>query len=215
MTFNFSDSIPASGNNPSVDQPTMLTNNISAKAIIDIDHVGYDQPLGGYHRYIHQKEQSPATPAAIATVNQLYSRLYTPDTTGGVADTQLFARTGGGGISQITGYSTQNTQDGWQWVGGILIQWGFVNTTSTGTFASGLATGTVTFKDRVAGAIPFPNNCFVVIPVPTYNTNITTGPTGAGSTNVDKFTVSATKFDWTFNSVSTRYRGFYWTAIGN
>lgn len=214
MTFTYNNLVPGRNNNPSDDQQEMLINTQSINSIVAVDHIGFNAANGGYHTVIHQSTQV-SDPATVSGVNQVYSKNYTPNTTGGTADTQLFVKTGAGGVSQLTGYSTQNTTDGWQWVGGILIQWGFVNTSSTGSFSSGLATGTVTFKDRVTGAIPFPNNCFNVIAVPSYNTNIVTGPTGAASTNIDAFTLSKTKFDWTFNSVSSKYRGFYWYAIGN
>jgi len=40
--FTFNTGIPASGNNPSVDQPDMLTNNVSTNSILAVDHVTFN-----------------------------------------------------------------------------------------------------------------------------------------------------------------------------
>jgi len=52
MTFNFNAGIPAANNNPSNDQPDMLTNNISTNAILAIDHVSFNDANGGKHKQI-------------------------------------------------------------------------------------------------------------------------------------------------------------------
>jgi hypothetical protein len=216
VSFTYNNLVPATNNDPSVDQPQMLINTQSINSIIAVDHIGFNAGNGGYHTVIHQKTQV-SDPAPIASFNQVYSKNYTPNTTGGIADTQLFAITGIGGISQLTGYSTQNSTDGWQWVGGILIQWGTVTTASSGSFSSGLASGSVTFKDRVSGAIPFPTNCFTVIATPFWQTASGAPSTdiSAGGVSINQNTLSTTKFDWQFNSQSGRFRGFQWFAIGN
>ena len=51
-SFTFNTSIPASGNNPSNDQPIMLTNNVSTNAIINVDHVTFNTLGGGQHKQI-------------------------------------------------------------------------------------------------------------------------------------------------------------------
>lgn len=54
-SFIFNTGIPATNNDPSADQPDMLTNNISADGILAVDHVGYNsagsgaQGSGGHH----------------------------------------------------------------------------------------------------------------------------------------------------------------------
>lgn len=47
--FVFNDGIPAAANNPSVDQPDMLTNNQSTEGILAVDHVTFNSvgPAGG------------------------------------------------------------------------------------------------------------------------------------------------------------------------
>lgn len=206
--FTYDNTVPAANDDPSVDQTPMLQNAISIDSIIAVDHVGFNLLNGGYHTVIHQTPQL-ADPAAIAgppQINQVYSKAYTPDSTGAVADSQLFTRTALGGISQLTGNSS--LADGWQWLGGVLIQWGVV----TQVFSSGGTSGTVTFKDRVAGAIPFPNNCFVVQTTPFITVS---NPGSQASIAIRSNTLSKLKFDWRFQTGSTDYKGFYWIAIGN
>src|SRR5882757_2735630 len=108
----------------------------------------------GYHKVIHHVVQV-ADPAPIASVQQTYAKNYTPNFTGATPDTQLFSMTGSGGLSQLTGNDAES--DGWVWLGGVLLQWGKVN-------SPGVA-GTVTFKDRGPSnrGIPFPTNIFSVV----------------------------------------------------
>lgn len=210
MTFQaYDNSVPATADKPKQDQPIMLVNAKSIPNIIAVDHFQFNDNQGGYHKVIHQPIQGD--PAAIAGINELYSKSYTPDTTGGIPDTQLFTRTGLGGISQMSGSSTAITSDsdGWSWSGGILHQWGKVNQ----SFSAGSTVGAVTFKDRVANAIPFPNNCFVVIA----SNRIASGslPNSQGSINVLRSSVNKLGFDWQFYTNSADYKGFYWYAVGN
>jgi hypothetical protein len=221
--------IPFASNSPSQDQPRMQENTNSLEALITIDHVGFGDNQGGYHKDIHQ----PILPvggetnwnpisgsagrlaveaAAIAGVQQIFPLNYTPDATITSTDTQLFSLTGKGGISQLTGSASDGnvlpvpTTDGWCWVGGVLIQWGRVT--------YGVATGgTVTFKDRFPGAIPFPNNLFTVVASETNNLGAVTSASGVYiSTNVLTFT--KTDFNWSRNTASN-VTGFQWIAIGN
>lgn len=214
----YTDNIPFSSNNPSNDQPIMEQNTNSINSVLSVDHIAFNTPnsiggnlQGGYHTIIHQPFRTIAAqtawnafagsgvPAAVKTtaitgVNQTFSMNYTPDTTGGTADTQLFSMTGGSGISQLTGNHTSDLSGGWCWVGGILLQWG--------NFASSLTTDTVTFKDRNVGAIPFPNNCFGVVMQNVGNT--------APIYRVFSFTKA--QFIWVSSVAPT---AFFWVAIGN
>ena len=206
--FTYNRDIPESTNNPSVDQPDMKINTNSIDELINVDHNSFGVDDGGYHKVIHEVTQG-ADPATIAGVNQIYSKFYTPDTTGGVPDTQLFSKTGLGGVSQLTG--NLGSADGWQWIGGVLVQWGVVS------FAPGSdhETSTVTFKDRVPGAIRFPNNIFIV-----NGTLLVASQSETVASNTLAIrSFSATQFRWVYNSSSstgsTRYPGFYWIAIGN
>lgn len=226
-TYPYVPNTPLASNKPSVDQPDMLTNTSSIPKLIATDHISFGTASGsqidGMHKVIQQvtgigtqnllRSGAAATytnaPAAIATINQVIAGQYTPDTTGGTADTQLFTKTAGNVISQLTGFSVGDLEDGWQWVGGVLIQWGRKSL----TFAGGVASATVVFKDRVAGAIPFPNNCFIVVPNLQYGS--AGAPTVEGSISVDRSTISNTSFAVTAVTTSIRYAGFYWFAVGN
>lgn len=206
--LNYNRDIPDAPNKPSVDQPKMKTNTNSIDTLLAVDHVSFGPNTNGYHTIIHEVTQV-ADPAPVALFNQIYSKNYTPDTASAVADTQLFTMTALGIISQLTGYSDDT--DGWQWIGGVLIQWGAV------TFGSSTdhLNGTVTFKNRIAGAIPFPNNCFVVIG--TLKVASTTTTIASNTLSIREET--KTTFRWLFNSSSSsgsaQHPGFYWVAIGN
>lgn len=205
--FAYNRDIPDGPNNPSQDQPLMKTNTNSIDDLIDTDHFSFDEANGGYHRSIHQPQGSD--PAAVATVNQVYSKSYTPDTTGGTADTQLFTRTGGGTISQLTGFNTTDSDNGYQWIGGVLIQWGRIDETTS----SGTTVGTVTFKDRTAGMIPFPNDCFTVITCPVSSSS--SDPSSQMSIAIKRTTLTKLGFTYVEVTNSSAYRGFRWVAIGN
>ena len=169
-----------------------------------VDHVELtdNTTSNGFHTVIHQQKNVTNTaPAPMAGINQIYVKDITPDSTGATADTQLFSITGVGGISQLTGNFAAS--EGYQWIGGMLLQWGIVNLPGSSN-----PNGTVTFKDRVVGAIPFPTSCFNV--TLTLQANATTGQTNSiavlGS-------LSATSFNWVFTG-STSYNKFYWFAVG-
>jgi hypothetical protein len=225
-TYTYITNIPISSNKPSVDQPNMQTNTNSINSIIGTDHLTFGTATGtqidGMHKVIRQVTGAGTqnlirsgegaiytnTPTNIATINQVIAGQYTPDTTGGTADTQLFNLTAGNIISQLTGFAfatpTSNQSDGYAWVGGILIQWG--------TVITALNTSSIVYKDRFPGAIPFPNNCFNV-----QATLVTTGapsltPGCIAIKNAGGF--SNTGFNWNATNI-TSFSGFFWFAVGN
>lgn len=53
MTFTFNTGIPAANNNPSVDQPDMLINNVSTDGILAVDHISFNALNGGTHKQMH------------------------------------------------------------------------------------------------------------------------------------------------------------------
>lgn len=203
------------------DSQEMLKDNFNAlDTLYGLDHYAYSNgsAQAGQHNVIQQYQSNRTRtgvgaitanfPANVAQTQKLFSAAYTPDSTVTSADTQLFALTGNGGVSQLTGNSTADTNDGWAWIGGILVQWGWVNSVA--------ASGSVTFKDRVVGAIPFPNTCFKVFTTITYNN---TGGTGFVISIQNQAAMSplSTGFNWTRggNATSGTFSGFFWLAIGN
>lgn len=220
-TYTYNPLIPAANNAPRNDQPVMQTNAASIQGIISVDHENFGIATNGYHTIVHQRTGSGTqnltrsgvgavyanVPTSITGVNQVVAGLYTPDTTGSSSDTQLFNVTGLGGISQLTG--NLSSQNGFVWVGGVLMQWGIVSR----SFPAGSTTGSVIFKDRVTGAIPFPNSCFVVTANPLVN--LLSLPSSQASVNIAPAFVSNLQFSYQFFSNSSAYIGFFWTAIGN
>ncbi len=131
----------------------------------------------------------------------------------GVADTQLFAKTGLGGVSQLTG-NFAATQ-GYAWVGGILIQWG-VEPIPNSPVNQNHKTSSVTFKDRggTPSTIPFPNNCFVVVAT----LEVTSSGNLVRDANISIRSFTKTAFTWVFNGGGTgtgQFQNFTWIAIGN
>lgn len=198
MNFNFSTTIPATANNPSNDQPTMLTNNVSDAGIWNIDHYGYNNNLGGWHNVIHipqitgNANPTPTTTPALA--GQVYARTIS-------GDLELFYESPLGIVSQLTaaGITPSPGVNGYSYLpGGIIIQWGVV--------ASTALSGTANFN------IPFPNQCF--------NIQLTT-VTSAVSNHangiyiVGAVTSSNTFFTWNQADPATAQTGFLWLAIGN
>lgn len=62
MTFTFNTGVPAAANDPSVDQPDMLSNNVSTNSILAVDHISFNTAGGGQHLQMHMN----ATPTYIA-----------------------------------------------------------------------------------------------------------------------------------------------------
>jgi len=200
-----------------VDYQNLQNNFSQLDTTYGVDHIKFSTvPNNGYHTNIHQVPLNPiptstpiaVAPAPIAGINQLFSLNWIPDATGAVSDTQLFARTGLGGFSQLTGGNI--AQEGWQWVGGILVQWGRI----TQNFSSGGTSGTVAFKDRQPGCIPFPTTCFMVQTTP-FITGSNPGSQATAAVRTDSLLTGGTGFNWRFFTNSSDYQGFFWTAIGN
>ena len=181
-----------------------------------VDHVNNNgQPSpnpAGYHTVIHEVTQTNVS--TVSGVNQIFSGI--PGTlvvngsptaavppSGG--DTQLYSLTGQGGLAQLTGYHAVN--NGYAWMGGMLVQWGrFL--TGSGTNLPG--SGSVTFP------VAFPSLCLNV--QLTFLGNSTSGQsiqvTTSGTPPVNPV-ISTTAFSWKFTGGSSNsYSGFFWFAIG-
>jgi hypothetical protein len=210
VNLTYTTGIPATNNDPSVDQPNMQTNTDSINAWVQIDHHGFGDTIGGYHSIIHQDTTTPLArtinrttgaapigfPAAIAGINQIFAALVT---TPSGTDTQLFSLTGNNGLSQLTGNFA--TTEGYFWVSGILVQWGTVTGLAYTTPAA------ITFSAR-ANCINFPNSCFTVV------CTLIDGTTTTDNTIYIRVK-SNTQFTWGKTSSSGSYTGFNWIAIGD
>jgi hypothetical protein len=198
--FTYSASIPNPPDDPADDVSQMQTNSGSINDLIAIDHVGFNNAIGGYHNIIHFQNQV-VTPGSVAGIGQLFTEIAN-------SDEQLFYESGGGVVTQLTGPNAPlATVQGYTWLpGGILMQWGSV------TFPAGSGshqTATQSFN------INFPNACFYVIPG---LQNASSSDTTASNTIAIR-SIATNNFRWVYNSSSssgtTNYPGFYWTAVGN
>ncbi len=193
----------------------MLVNTQSGQTWPTIDHHGYQDNLGGYHTIIHQDTAARTIdrtlppgaggdpigfPGAIGGINQLFAALVNTPTGN---DTQIFNKTGNGGLSQLTGDVAAT--EGYQWIGGILLQWGTI-------LAPVLIAGIITFKDPArTGCIDFPNNLFGVFFTPFVNAGVPSNRTiGISTPTTDK-----TQFTYALSSAGPNWAGVYWFAIGN
>lgn len=227
MNLNYNKNIPFAANNPSVDQPKMQVNTNSISSWVAVDHHGFDDNLGGYHTDIHQDPIGTrigsvftGVPASIPNINQTFVLNVTPDTTGGVTDTQLFCFTGNGsginGLSQLTGDFSSG--EGYQWIGGVLLQWGKVlKQFDTAPLPT---SGTVIFKDRspTPSTIPFPNQLFSVVMTPIFDPTVLSPNAKVATISIDaNASFGGTEFNWvaTISPTTIGFKGFYWMAVGN
>jgi hypothetical protein len=182
---------------------------------LGVDHVNNNGIPGsnpaGYHTIIHEVTQT-STPMKISGVNQIFSGnpavLVNPQTSkpngSPSGDTQLFTLTGGGGFSQLTGGSAAT--NGYQWIGGVLIQWGVITGISTPSNSN--ASGSVTFTSTAPAGVAFPNNCFGV----QLTSFLSSAPGGAWSSGISAY--NATGFSW-YTRGSSALTQLNWFAIGN
>jgi hypothetical protein len=209
--YDYNLNIPFATNKPSVDQPDMQINTNSIASIIGTDHLTFGTATGsqidGYHNIIHFNTQLN-DPNAIPGTGQLYTRTIS-------GDQELFYESGNGIKSQLTSPSgTSPGFIGYTFLpGGIIMQWGFINGTHSGsnhTFNAG-DTGSVTFP------IPFPNNIFTVQTTLNFNTHTAGSPASSSAEVValDYFNTNNTGFRWQISGSGSSYTVFYWTAIGN
>lgn len=193
-TLDYFLNLPATNDNPSVDQPNMATNTNSVNTLIAVDHNTFGVSPYGYHTVIHLVPNiggTPTNPPLVAGFGQLFSKNVT---VGSTTDTQLFFETGLGGISQLTGGNA--SANGYQWIGSVLIQWGSI----TGT--------PIAPNQAVTFPLAFPSAVF----------SITLGPASNSSNDktmsIKTGTVSTTGFQ-VQTSNSSSFQTIYWMAIGN
>lgn len=169
-------------------QPLIEGNFEYLENTIDEDHnfSGNDaNATDGYHKVIHHILN--ADPAPIATIQQTYSF-------NDAGTTQLRSMNGTGGISRLTG-DLQN-QNGYQWIGGVLFQWG--RETSTATDSS------TNFP------IPFPNAVYSVNMTP-----LISATTGHAAGTYLRIPLTNIAFSWTQATQASTQIGFFWMAVGN
>ncbi len=204
MNFNYTLGIPNGPDNPSDDQPIMQTNNDSGANIWNVDHYGFVNPLGGWHKNIRLPQiAGNADPMAVnpgngfpANAGQIYTRTIN-------GDLELFYESSAGVVNQLTAAITPVAGvNGYTFLpGGILLQWGVFNFSASPTLA-----GLVNYN------IPFPN---AVFNVEMTVIGISSSPQTLQINNASP--PSNNQFSWRFTTApnGTSYEGFFWFAIGN
>jgi hypothetical protein len=203
-TYTYDPTVPNGNDPPRNDQPFMQTNSASIFGIIGVDHVGFNIANGGAHKQTQLKETLGGSGTIpIGLLGNTYETIYS-SVTSGSGDLWFVRGASPTGI-QLTGPGTPSAlANGYTFLpGGLLIQWGVVNTTSS--------SGTVTFS---TANIAFPNNCFNVQTTAKYNSGVGT-PSSQANYAPDSMSISPTSFNWTLVTSSSLWRGFYWIAIGN
>lgn len=178
---------------------------------LNVDHVNNNGAPGsnpaGYHTVIHEVTQTTAT--SIPGVNQVFSGIpgslsvdatLTPAVPNN-GDTQLYSLTGSGGLSQLTGYD--RSVSGYQWLGGVLMQWGL---------APGIGSDTVS---PILFPIPFPSGITANVLSITVTSTITGIP--VSGSNASRIIITGSVSSTGFSTRTPRNigdQGLYWLAIG-
>ena len=223
--FAYDNSVPATNNNPSDDQPDLLQNTQSAALIWDEDHIGFGQQNGGFHKQARILNQVAIPTGRIAGEGTIYSKLassttpltesnlfFTPDISGNEYQltrpvTASFTRFGTN-LAYGSPPAGSSFVGGWTFLpGGLLMQYGIYS-------------GTVSGNPGIPSSIPpilFP----VKFDNPPINIQITQVADSAGTNNssvivsLKSGTISTTTFSVNVTNVPTNaYVGFSWVAIG-
>lgn len=158
MSIAYNLGIPASGNNPSQDQPNMQTNNDNIGTYVAVDHVGFissgDTGTSGRHKQTtFDNNYVPALPTAISSGNNIGVLFTNPVASGTV--NQLFYYAGSAAQSSaqysITGTGGTGSGGSTMLLGGIIVKWGVV-----------AASDNVTIPFATASGSAFPNQCLGV-----------------------------------------------------
>lgn len=201
LTLSYNTNVPNGPDDPADDQPFMLTNTQSINTWTNVDHIGYNVINAGIHKQVTMRNQ--AAPGLGDGQGVLYANLVNGQSW------PFWQNADAGSPFALMSFAPLLATNGYIILpGSVLIQWGSNSATSSGSFASGSASGTVTFA---SSNIPFSVACYNVLTIPFYTT---AAPNGVGTVNVDTATLSNTIFNWKFNSNSGSYTGFYWLAIG-
>lgn len=137
MTFSYNTGVPATNNDPSVDQPDMLINTQSINDIIGVDHVTFNSANGGTHNQVTLNRLA-AKPTVTGTQTALYSKL-------SGSSSQLFFETSAGTEIQMTGQVSVAANGYTTLFGNITMQWG--------TFSAGSGTSSTTFPVAFTTAV--------------------------------------------------------------
>jgi|WetSurMetagenome_2_1015567.scaffolds.fasta_scaffold20470_2 hypothetical protein len=202
---------------------TQIRNNLDGTYnTLDVDHQNTSEPNPGYHAIIHGQNQTTAS--TVAGINQVLMGIPGTLIVNGVTtpaipsngDTQLYALTGMGGLSQLTGNSAAT--NGFQWIGGILIQWGYVFGTHSGSSQLFNAGDEANLLFATAN-YNFPTACLGVWTQLMYRTTPAGDATAQVQIGLDSNNaINKLQFHWKISysqGFATNYwNRFFWVAIG-
>jgi hypothetical protein len=196
--FNYTVS-PTPNNDPADDAPVMQANSLSIKDLIAVDHVGFNDTLGGYHKQISFQKNLSA-PGIGGGKAELYCGQYLAgaDTRSWPFWQNLLSSTqmmGACSVASPAGYVTL--------AGGLIVQWGIYS----GGFIA-ITSGPITFS------VAFPNNCLYIGLTPIALN--TTFPQSAVLSVVSvAFPSNLSGFTWKGVVTPTNaFSGFAWIAVG-
>lgn len=162
MSIAYNTGIPASANNPSVDQPNMLTNTNNIATYVAVDHVPFNTSGSGQHEQVTFNSNN--VPGGTVSPPVLFTN---------AAPTlpQLFfySGTAAQGANQYVAAASGSTF----LLGGIILKWG-----------NSATIGSVSFP------VAFPNNCYAV--VITGTSTLYTGGFVVSAVSASAFTVART-----------------------
>lgn len=198
MSSIYNPSIPTGLVDLDQDYKNIKNNFTQLNTSFGVDHTPFSvTPNNGYHKTIHQIAVASNPPASPSGTNTIFSKTVS-------GDTQLFVISQGGGVSQLTG--NKNATRGWQYIGGVLLQWGIRNINSgsnlilpvTFTASSGINYTSAVYNIQLT--------LINKAPTPTTSSN--------NSLSVLDTSLSTTGFTAVYNGGSNDFPFFYWLAIG-
>lgn len=181
--FTYNDGVPGSNNDPSEDQPDMLVNTQSIQGILDIDHFtfGTGIDVDGRHKQASMKNQSaPGIPTGFNGIYYVNNNV------------PMFQNASNANNNIATYVGTPVTAQAGQTFlpGGILMQWGRVNSPSS------------------TGSVVFPTAFSV-----TYNVQITMQRNSSSSTQGMYVNGNPSTTGFSYNG-SSGGNALFWVAIG-
>ena len=202
MSFTYTPGIPVPSHIPATDVAAMQTNSTTIANALTVDHYPFNDGRCGKHQWL--RFPNPNVPPATGTQEWSFFN----NNSGFPSDTGFFdmffqlPNAGSTDTMFRSKVGLSRTQQGWtQLFGGLIVQWGFINTNTMNDFQ------TTNFN------IPFPNNFYGMF-TQVYGTSNEPNPTGTANITLDKSATSLTTFTWDFVTNSGQYTGFYWIALG-
>jgi len=216
--FTYTTGLPNVNNNPSVDAPNMTVNTNSISSLIGIDHVGFNTNGSGVHKQVtfFQNISSPSLGDGISVLatNNPISATWPTWKNGNAITYQMIGANANSDASTASfsgfgafGTVTANYQQsaGWTYLpGGMMLQYGSV-TSTLGTPQISPSTINVTFP------VTYSTSNIVVTITPICKSG---GTSQVHVASVQQGTVATNGFTCNFDSSTTSYIGFTWTAIG-